>query len=56
MKLVQKGKAVPLQAWSGPEGSRKLMFSGFLTTEQDGGKRLKVKGCFIGPFFGTAAL
>jgi hypothetical protein len=21
-----KGKAVPLQAWSGPEGSRKLRF------------------------------
>ena len=22
--LIRKGKAVPLQAWSGPEGSRKL--------------------------------
>ena len=30
-----KGKAVPLQAWSGPEGSRKLRFP---TTAQDGGK------------------
>jgi hypothetical protein len=33
-----KGKAVPLQAWSGPEGSRKLRFPDFLTTAQDGGK------------------
>jgi hypothetical protein len=31
-------KAVPLQAWSGPEGSRKLRFSDFLTTAQDVGK------------------
>jgi hypothetical protein len=33
-----KGKAVPLQGWSGPEGSRKLMFPDFMTTAQDGGK------------------
>ena len=33
-----KGKAVPLQAWSGPEGSRKLKFPDFMTTAQDGGK------------------
>jgi hypothetical protein len=33
-----KGKAVPLQAWSGPEGSRKLRFPDFLITAQDGGK------------------
>ena len=32
------GKAVPLQAWSDPEGSRKLRFSDFMTTAQDGGK------------------
>jgi hypothetical protein len=32
------GKAVPLQAWSGPEGSRKLRFPDFMTTTQDGGK------------------
>jgi len=31
-------KAVPLQAWSGPEGSRKLRFPDFMTTAQDGGK------------------
>ena len=32
------GKAVPLQAWSSPEGSRKLRFPDFMTTAQDGGK------------------
>ena len=26
---MSKGKAVPLQAWSGPEGSRKLRFPDF---------------------------
>jgi hypothetical protein len=34
----KKGKAVPLQAWSGPEGSRKLRFPDYITTTQDGGK------------------
>ena len=33
-----KGKAIPLQAWSGPEGSGKLRFPDFMTTAQDGGK------------------
>ena len=33
-----KGKAVPLQAWSGPQGSRKLRFPDFMTTAQDCGK------------------
>jgi len=33
-----KGKAVTLQAWSGPEGSRKLRFPDFMTTAQDGGR------------------
>jgi len=33
-----KGKAVPLRAWSGPEGSRKLRSPDFVTTAQDGGK------------------
>jgi hypothetical protein len=33
-----KGKAVPLQAWSGPEVSRKLIFPDYMTTAQDGGK------------------
>ena len=35
---TKKGKAVPLQAWSGPEGSRKLRFPDFMTMAQDGGK------------------
>ena len=38
IKKKGKGKAVPLQAWSGPEGSRKLRFPDFMTTAQDGGK------------------
>jgi len=33
-----KAKAVPLKAWSDPEGSRKLSFPDFMTTAQDGGK------------------
>jgi len=33
-----KGIAVPLHAWSGPEGSRKLRFPDFMTVAQDGGK------------------
>jgi hypothetical protein len=33
----KNGKAVPLQACSGPEGSRKLRFPDFMTTAQDGG-------------------
>jgi hypothetical protein len=35
---LSKGKAVPLQVWSGPEGSRKLRFPDFTTTAEDGGK------------------
>ena len=35
--LPVKGKAVPLQAWSGPECSRKLRFPDFMTTAEDGG-------------------
>jgi len=33
-----EGKAVLLQTWSGPEGSRKLRFPDFMTTAQDGVK------------------
>jgi len=33
-----KGKSVPLQAWSGPEGSRKLRIPDFMTMAQVGGK------------------
>jgi len=38
-----KSKAVPLQAWSGPEGSRKLRFPDYITTAQDGGKVVSLK-------------
>ena len=38
-----KGKAVPLQAYSGPEGSRKLRFPDFMTTAQDGGKVVSLR-------------
>ena len=37
-KYKGKGKTVPLQAWTGPEGSRKLSFPYFVTTTQDGGR------------------
>jgi len=37
-----KGKTVPLQAWSGPESSRKLRFPDFMTTAQDGGKVVRL--------------
>ena len=38
LEYMGKGKVVPLQAWSGPEGSRKLRFPDFVTTAQDGGR------------------
>jgi len=38
LHMMYKSNAVPLQAWSGPEGSRKLRFPYFMTTAQDGGK------------------
>jgi hypothetical protein len=38
LSACKKGKAVPLQAWSGPDGSRKLRFPDYMTTGQDGGK------------------
>jgi len=36
--LITQRDAVPLQAWSGPESSRKLRIPDFMTTAQDGGK------------------
>ena len=36
--ILCKGKAVPLQAWSCRESSRKLSFPDFMTKAQDGGK------------------
>ena len=35
---IYKKKAVPLQAWTGPEGSKKLRLPDLVTTAQDGGK------------------
>ena len=38
VKRKGKGKAVPLQAWSGPECSRHLRFPDFMAMAQDCGK------------------
>jgi len=38
LKVIGKGTAVQLQAWTGPEGSRKLRFPDFVIMAQDGGK------------------
>ena len=35
---IYKAKVVPLQAWTGPEGSRKLRLPDLVTTAQDGGR------------------
>ena len=39
----EKGKAVPLQAWTAPQGSRKLRLPDFVTTAQDGGRLLALR-------------
>jgi hypothetical protein len=36
--ILKCKKTVPLEAWCGPEGSRKLRFPDYMTTVQDGGK------------------
>ena len=36
IKCKSKGESVPLQAWTGPEHSRKLRLPDFVTTAQDG--------------------
>jgi len=41
--LHESEKSVPLQAWSGPEGSRKLRPPDFVTTAQEGGKFVSLK-------------
>ena len=33
-----KGKANPLQIWTGAKGSKRLRFPDFMTTAQDGGR------------------
>jgi hypothetical protein len=43
IKIKGKVKAVPLQAWRGPEGSRKLRFPDFMITAQGGGKVVSLK-------------
>jgi len=46
IELLYKVKAVPLQAWTGPEGSRKLRLPDFMTTAQDGGRLSALRtGC-----------
>ena len=40
---MHKGKAVPLQAWRGPKGSRKLRFPDYMTTAQNGGKVVSLR-------------
>jgi len=44
-----KGKSVPLQASTGPEGSRKLRFPDFVTTAQDGGRLSALHTCRLYP-------
>ena len=41
--LVKKVQPVTLQAWSGPEGSRELVFPDCMTTAQDSGKVVSPK-------------
>jgi hypothetical protein len=36
--MSRLAKSVPLQAWTGPEGPRKLRFPDYVITAQDGGK------------------
>jgi len=38
LRFARYGNAVPLQAWTGQEGSRKLWLPDFVTTAQDGGR------------------
>jgi len=42
-KYQCNNNAFPLQAWSVPEGSRKLRFPDFMTTAQDSGKVVSLK-------------
>jgi len=38
-----KGKAVPLEAWTGPEGSRKLSFPDYVKMAEDGCKVVSLR-------------
>jgi len=35
---IRKGKAIPLQAWTGPEGSNRLRLPDFKKSAHEGGK------------------
>ena len=43
LPYTTKDKAVPLQAWIGPQGSRKFRFPNFMTMEKDGAKYIIIK-------------
>jgi len=47
--MRDKGKADPLQAWSGPDSSRKLRFLEFVTRAQDGGRLSALRTCRLYP-------
>ena len=47
--LTEMSKAVPLQVWSGPDGFRRLRFSEFVTTAQDGGRLSALRTCCLYP-------
>jgi len=36
--ISKKGKAIPLQAWTGPEGSRRMRLLDFKAMAREGGK------------------
>ena len=36
--VCEKDKAIPLQAWTGPEGSRRMRLIDFKTVAHEGGK------------------
>jgi len=41
--IFSANKSVPLQAWTGPEGSRKLRFPDYVTMAQNVGKVVSLK-------------
>jgi len=47
-RTIKKGKSVPLQAWSGPEGSRKLRIPDYVTMAQD---VVRLSALRTGPFY-----